>query len=173
MGSHRSQLTTRLAAFAAGRPFLRRIAHTVARRAARRHYVAAIAVVLADDRVLLARHRFRENAWSLPGGWVRRLEDPARACEREVREELGMAVEAVAPVAVEPHAVEGKPVAYGGLSIAYRCVPIDRAQPLPAASVEITEARWIDVVAASDFVDGFQLDALDAALRHRARADRR
>lgn len=166
MGSHRAQLTEQLAAVAARRPVLRRLAQSVARRAARRHYVAAVAVIVEDDQVLLARHRFRNDAWSMPGGWVRRLEDPARACEREVQEELGITVTAVSPVAVEPHAIDGRPLSYGGLTVAFRCVPTG-AQPVEVRSVEIAEARWVDVADVEHYVHGFQIDALEGALRHR------
>jgi 8-oxo-dGTP pyrophosphatase MutT (NUDIX family) len=166
MGPHRAQLTDRLATAAARRPWARRLAHTAARRWAGRHWVAAVAVILRGDEVLLARHRFRGDTWSLPGGWARRREDPARACEREVREELGITVRAVSPVAVELHAVDGRAVAYGGLSIAYLCVTDETGLPA-ARSVEISDVRWVPIAATGRYVHGFQIDALAAA------ADRR
>lgn len=45
-----------------------------------------------DGRVALVRNTYREG-WSLPGGVVDDNEAPADACVREVREELGHAVD--------------------------------------------------------------------------------
>lgn len=56
--------------------------------------VAAAALVIRDDRVLLVR-RVNEPArgqWTLPAGFVDAGEDPARAAERECLEETGLKV---------------------------------------------------------------------------------
>ena len=55
-----------------------------------------------DDagRVLLVRHSYGRPVWSIPGGGVRRREDPAVAAAREFREELGC--ELADMVALEP-----------------------------------------------------------------------
>lgn len=51
--------------------------------------------VLTDgERVLLVRHTYGHREWDLPGGAVRRGEDPERAATREMQEELGVLVEA-------------------------------------------------------------------------------
>ena len=57
-----------------------------------RHRLAALAVVQDDSgRVLLLNHLVRAKEWwGLPGGWVRRREDPRRAVLRELREETGL-----------------------------------------------------------------------------------
>lgn len=131
---------------------------------ARRHYVAAIAVVLDGDDVLVAEHRFRSNRWALPGGWVHRLEDPARACEREVAEELGLDVRAIAVVAVDVHAVDGRPIRYGGLSIAYRCVLTNESsRDVVQPSIEISGSRWIERSDWSTVLSGFELNAVRLA----------
>lgn len=56
--------------------------------------VGAGAVVLDDcQRVMLFKHTYREDyLWGLPGGWLQKGEDPARAVEREVLEETGLEV---------------------------------------------------------------------------------
>jgi 8-oxo-dGTP diphosphatase len=53
-------------------------------------YIAA-AMLISDphDRVLLVRPHYRED-WSLPGGVAEDGEPPHLACEREIREELGL-----------------------------------------------------------------------------------
>ncbi|HWQ45861.1 MAG TPA: NUDIX hydrolase [Longilinea sp.] len=56
--------------------------------------VAAAALVIVDGKVLLAR-RLNEpfqGYWTLPAGFVDACEDPARAAERECREETGLLV---------------------------------------------------------------------------------
>jgi 8-oxo-dGTP pyrophosphatase MutT (NUDIX family) len=45
------------------------------------------------DRVLLVRHTYGPDEWELPGGSLRRGEDPARAATREMHEELGLRIE--------------------------------------------------------------------------------
>ncbi|WOQ69681.1 NUDIX hydrolase [Microbacterium limosum] len=53
--------------------------------------VAAYAVIVEDDRILLARWtEGLRPAWTLPGGGLDPGEDPAAAARREVREETGL-----------------------------------------------------------------------------------
>jgi 8-oxo-dGTP diphosphatase len=58
--------------------------------------VAAAAVVQRDGLVLLVKRVFdpMQGYWSLPAGFVNAFEDPARAAEREVKEETGLDVQA-------------------------------------------------------------------------------
>lgn len=50
-------------------------------------------VLRAGDRVLLVRHSYGSRGWDLPGGSVRRGEQPESAARREMREELGVDVD--------------------------------------------------------------------------------
>lgn len=58
--------------------------------------VAAAAFLQVDGRVLLVKRVFdpMQGYWSLPAGFVNAFEDPARAVEREVKEETGLDVQA-------------------------------------------------------------------------------
>ena len=55
-----------------------------------------------DGRVLLARHTYRRSSpWALPGGWVRRGEDPSDTIVREIAEETGLTIEELGPLTVQ------------------------------------------------------------------------
>jgi ADP-ribose pyrophosphatase YjhB (NUDIX family) len=62
-----------------------------------RPQTGGVAVVALDeeDRVFLVRHSYGSGRWCLPGGGLRRGEDPERCARREMREELGVALESV------------------------------------------------------------------------------
>ncbi|OYW43956.1 MAG: hypothetical protein B7Z33_14065 [Sphingomonadales bacterium 12-68-11] len=48
-----------------------------------------LVAVDGESRVLLVRHSYGGGGWSLPGGGLKRGEDPVAAVRREAREELG------------------------------------------------------------------------------------
>lgn len=49
----------------------------------------SLVAVDGEGRVLLVRHSYDSGGWSLPGGGLKRREDPEAAVRRETREELG------------------------------------------------------------------------------------
>lgn len=64
-------------------------------------FLVGCAAVVLDERgrVLLFRHTYRpEVPWGLPGGWLKKKEDPVLAVAREIREESGLEVEVLRPV---------------------------------------------------------------------------
>jgi len=78
--------------------------------------VSAVAVIHDRfGRVLVGYHRYKDPVpWSLPGGMVRRGEDPAAAVVRELGEELGVEAEVISLVAHIHHE-------QGRLELVYRC----------------------------------------------------
>jgi 8-oxo-dGTP pyrophosphatase MutT (NUDIX family) len=60
---------------------------------ARPKVVGVKCVLMHDDRVLLVRHTYGRRSWDLPGGTVKRREDPIEAARREMHEELGRRIE--------------------------------------------------------------------------------
>ncbi len=55
--------------------------------------VGATGIVFNNkDEVLLFKHTYRQNAWSLPGGYLKGKEHPFEGLEREIEEESGLIV---------------------------------------------------------------------------------
>jgi 8-oxo-dGTP pyrophosphatase MutT (NUDIX family) len=92
---------------------LLRVAHRVRKRWRRwaRRETAGVSVIGVDDtgRVLLVRHAYGSGRWSLPGGGLGRAEDPAACARREIREELGCALERVELAAQFDETLYGAP----------------------------------------------------------------
>lgn len=63
--------------------------------------VVGVKCVLTDgDRVLLVRHTYGAAEWLLPGGSIKRGEQPLAAARREMREELGIELDDWTPLGV-------------------------------------------------------------------------
>ncbi|GAA2426320.1 NUDIX domain-containing protein [Streptomyces macrosporus] len=74
----------------------------------------AVAVVVRGGRVLMVRRRVPEGelAWQFPAGGIEPGESAEDAAVREVGEETGLAVRAVAPLGERTHPVTGRAVTY-------------------------------------------------------------
>lgn len=55
--------------------------------------VGGTGIVFNDkNEVLLFKHTYRQQAWSLPGGYMKGKEHPSEGLEREIKEESGLTV---------------------------------------------------------------------------------
>jgi 8-oxo-dGTP diphosphatase len=104
----------------------------------RRFTVTAGAMIFNDEgRILLLDHVFRPDcAWGIPGGFLSKGEQPEAALRRELKEEIGIEVEAVemlfARTLPRPRQIE----------IYFRARAIGRPEP---CSFEIKSACWFSV----------------------------
>ena len=75
--------------------------------------VAAGVLFVDGDRVLLVRKTYG-NGWDVPGGYAEIGESPAAACQRELKEELGIHREVQRLLIVDwaPHVREGDKILY-------------------------------------------------------------
>lgn len=119
--------------------------------------VAAVALVDADGRVLLAQRppgKAMAGLWEFPGGKVQPDETPERALIRELREELGIdtAESCLAPLAFASHRYErfhllmplyacrvwkGEPTPLEGQTLAWVKPVRMRDYPMPPADVPL------------------------------------
>jgi ADP-ribose pyrophosphatase YjhB (NUDIX family) len=99
--------------------------------------IAGVSVVITNlgGDVLLLKHSYGPNVWGLPGGGLKSGEDPAQAALREVREELGVTLAKLTPVAVIAEEISGAP------HTAHLFTAVCDQQPKPDQR-EITEARF-------------------------------
>lgn len=73
--------------------------------------IAGVSVIITNlgGDVLLLKHSYGPDVWSLPGGGLRRGEDPAEAAKREVREELGLDLARLTPIGTLEEVLSGAP----------------------------------------------------------------
>ena len=90
-----------------------------------------------DGHVMLVRQAYRRR-WGIPGGLLKRGDDPADGARREVFEEVGIRVELVGPPAV---VVDPGPQR---VDVIYRARPVSLAEVGEArpSSAEIVEVAW-------------------------------
>jgi 8-oxo-dGTP diphosphatase len=101
----------------------------------------ARAMITLGGQVLLAQGR-GESCYHLPGGEVEAGEEPVDACVREVREELGREVAAIAPVATFAHRYDrdGTTVHETNHVFAVQLVPVRQEDPPRSAEAHLTLA---------------------------------
>jgi 8-oxo-dGTP pyrophosphatase MutT (NUDIX family) len=100
---------------------------------------AACIVVRDDGAILLVRHSYR-GGWGLPGGLIRRGEEPEHAALRESREEVGLDLELEGAPRTTVH-VAGRRI---DVIFQARISPNPTRQEPVARYPEIVEVRWFD-----------------------------
>lgn len=70
--------------------------------------VSVIVTNLSGD-VLLLKHSYGPDVWSLPGGGLGKGEDPLEAARREVREELGLELPRIEAIGTLEEELSGSP----------------------------------------------------------------
>lgn len=116
----------------------RRVRRVMVRTVAPSYTVGAICVIeRPDGAILLVRQAYR-RAWGIPGGLLKRGEEPADAAHREILEEVGLPIELVGEPAV---VVEPRPQR---IDVIYRARPLAHAdlERVRPRSPEILDARW-------------------------------
>lgn len=98
---------------------------------------AACVVVREDGAILLVRHSYRAG-WGLPGGLIRRREEPRDAALRESREEVGLDLE----LTTVPTVVVDAPGRRVDVIFEARVLPGSPRQVAVPNSPEILEVRW-------------------------------
>jgi ADP-ribose pyrophosphatase YjhB (NUDIX family) len=95
----------------------------------------------ATQQILIVEHVFHPKfPWGLPGGWMARSEEPEVTVQREVREETGLVITVVRPLAIARTKFLPQ-----HLDVAYLCklAPESEAMPIQLSS-ELLAYRWID-----------------------------
>ena len=121
--------------------------------------VGVRALVVRDQLVLLIRHRYGRQPWSLPGGGVKRHEQLADAARREAREESGVHVEVRHMLGVYDRLMGGVSN-YVGVFV---CTPLN--EPNPPRSLEIAEARFFRLDELPKGIDDGSRRRIDEYLR--------
>jgi 8-oxo-dGTP diphosphatase len=121
-------------------------------------FVLVVAGVLIEDRrVLLTQRKVGTHlagTWELPGGKIEPGEDPRDALVRELREELGIEVEVLAPMEVTSHAYPEKHVLL--LFFEVRRLP----DSPPPRALDVADLRW----AAPADLDALEFPPADVAI---------
>lgn len=103
----------------------------------RKRPIAGVSVIVTNltGDVLLLKHSYGPDVWSLPGGGLARGEDPVAAARREVFEELGVELARIDPVARLDEVLSGSP------HTAHVFAAVCDRQPAPDRR-EVIEARF-------------------------------
>lgn len=76
-----------------------------------RAHIAGVSVIITNfaGDVLLLRHSYGPRVWALPGGGLKRGEEPEDCARREVFEELGIELGVVEPIGTIDEVLSGAP----------------------------------------------------------------
>lgn len=125
----------------------------------RKQRVAAYALIIRDDQVLLTRiseRGYHSGSWTLPGGGINHGESPRAALEREVQEECGVPCEVGALLDVHDAHFEG--MAPSGRNEDFHAVHLLFEATVP----EDVEPRVVEADGTTDAVAWIQLAEVEA-----------
>jgi 8-oxo-dGTP pyrophosphatase MutT (NUDIX family) len=109
-------------------------------RVLRPHTRAVKCIVREGDAVLFVRHAYGDRrSWELPGGGIKRGEDPRDGAAREAREELGLDLADWRALGTVEARGRGKRTTIQ----CFEARPPDRDLTLDAGEIE--EAQWFDI----------------------------
>jgi 8-oxo-dGTP diphosphatase len=111
--------------------------------------MAAGALFISGDRVLLVRKTYG-NRWDIPGGYVDIGESPAAACQRELKEELGINRGPVRVLAIDwaPADKEGDKVLW-----IFDCGDLgDDEQRIRLDGTELDRWKWVPTEHLGDYL---------------------
>lgn len=143
---------------------LRWVLRMVVTMTVRRHRIGAVGVIVNNQgQVLLAEHVFRpRHPWGLPGGWLKKGEDPAAAVKREIEEELGLKVDVGRLLMCEPQVNVSGVNAMHSLSLAFICKPLNEIETIK--SFEILNVKWVDPTAIQQELSPIEQKAIVSAV---------
>jgi 8-oxo-dGTP diphosphatase len=124
--------------------------------------IASGALFVDQDRLLLV-HKTYGDTWDIPGGYVDRGESPASACERELREELGLhrTTKRLLVNDWAPNATEGDKILY-----IFDCGRLGEDEyNMHLDGVEVDNAKWVAVEHIARFVTPRLVRRLTGAYR--------
>lgn len=111
--------------------------------------LASGALFVHNDRILLV-HKTYGIGWDIPGGYIERGESPASACQREIREELGLnrIVKKLLVLDWAPNEAEGDKILY-----VFYCGQLNGDEcRLRVDGIEIDKTEWVGVDSLPDIV---------------------
>ena len=111
--------------------------------------IAAGALFVDGDRIMLV-HKTYGNGWDIPGGYAEVGESPAAACQRELKEELGIEREVQRLLIVDwaPHAHEGDKILY-----VFDCGELGADENrIQLACDELDRWEWVPIQRLPDYV---------------------
>jgi 8-oxo-dGTP diphosphatase len=107
-------------------------------RLGQRRFTVTAGAMIFDEagRILLLEHVFRpDSGWGIPGGFIKKREQPEEGLRRELREEVGIEIEDVQLLFVR---ILGQPQ----IEIYFRARAIGDPKP---SSFEIKRAEWFTI----------------------------
>jgi 8-oxo-dGTP diphosphatase len=133
-------------------------------RATQTRFTVTAAGIICNEQgqVLLLKHRFRSGSgWGIPGGFLEPGEDADEALRREMREEIGLELEAVRIFRARTFRRQVQ------IEIVFLARATGGTRP---QSIEVERADWFSLNALPEGLPGEQRRLIESALRDGANA---